>query len=311
MSANEARSVFTLAHLSDIHLSPLPKVKRHQLLSKRLLGYVNWHRGRKFVHRRDVLDLLTRDVKVRGPDHIAVTGDLTNLGLPQEFPPAAEWLRQLGAPDEVTAIPGNHDAYVRLHPDKTTAHWRPFMEANEAGHALYETPPGGFPFVRRFGDIALIALSSAVPTAPFVAAGWLGETQRRALADVLDRLGREGLFRVVLIHHPPLPGQAGWRRGLRDAREVRGVLRDHGAELVLHGHNHEQSVLDCETAGGPAIVVGVPSASEAVDGRVPAARYNEYAIERAGNGWCVEMTGRAATLDGQVWECEKRVLRSR
>jgi len=311
MSANEAQHVFTLAHLSDIHLSPLPQVKRHQLLSKRLLGYVNWHRGRKFVHRREILDLLTRDLKARDPDHIAVTGDLTNLGLPQEFPPAAEWLRQLGAPDDVTAIPGNHDAYVRLHPDKATAHWRPFMESNEAGHALYETPSAGFPFVRRFGDIALVALSSAVPTAPLVAAGRLGKAQRRALAEILDRLGRGGLFRVVLIHHPPLPGQAGWRRALRDARKVEEILRDHGAELVLHGHNHEQSVLECETVSGPAIVVGVPSASEAIDGREPAARYNEYAIERAGNGWRVEMTGRAAAANGQVWECEKRVLRSR
>lgn len=311
MTANEAQHVFTLAHVSDIHLSPVPKVMRRQLLSKRLFGYVNWHRGRKFVHKREVLDLLTHDLKERGPDHILVTGDLTNLGLPQEFPPAAEWLWQLGAPDDVTVIPGNHDAYVRLHPDKATALWRPFMEANEAGSALFETPPGGFPFVRRYGDIALIALSSAVPTAPLVAAGWLGSAQRRALADILDRLGQKRLFRVVLIHHPPLPGQAGWRRALRDAHEVQEILRDHGAELVLHGHNHEQSVLDCETISGPAIVVGVPSASEAVDGRVPAARYNEYAIERAGNGWHVEMTGRAATKDGQVLECEKRVLRSR
>ena len=311
MTANEAQHVFTLAHVSDIHLSPVPKVMRRQLLSKRLFGYVNWHRGRKFVHKREVLDLLTHDLKQRGPDHIAVTGDLTNLGLPQEFPPAAEWLWQLGAPDDVTVIPGNHDAYVRLRPDKATALWRPFMEANEAGSALFETPPGGFPFVRRYGDIALIALSSAEPTAPLVAAGWLGSAQRRALPDILDRLGQKRLFRVVLIHHPPLPGQAGWRRALRDAHEVQEILRDHGAELVLHGHNHEQSVLDCETISGPAIVVGVPSASEAVDGRVPAARYNEYAIERAGNGWHVEMTGRAATKDGQVLECEKRVLRSR
>ena len=89
MSANEAQRVFTLAHVSDIHLSPLPKVRRRQLLSKRLLGYVNWHRGRKFVHKREILDLLADDLKERGPDHIVVTGDLTNLALPQEFPPAA------------------------------------------------------------------------------------------------------------------------------------------------------------------------------------------------------------------------------
>ncbi|MEM9591924.1 MAG: metallophosphoesterase, partial [Pseudomonadota bacterium] len=143
------------------------------------------------------------------------------------------------------------------------------------------------------------------------AAGWLGAEQRRALARALDKLGHAGLFRVVLIHHPPLPGQANWRRGLRDAAEVRDVLREHGAELVLHGHNHEQSVHELETVSGPAIVVGVPSASEAVDGRMPAARYNEYAIERAGNGWRVEMTGRAATAAGQVRECERLQLRSR
>ena len=303
--------MFTLAHLSDIHLSPLPKVKSHQLFSKRLLGYVNWHRGRKYVHRRDVLDLLTRDVKEHSPDHIALTGDLTNLGLPQEFPATAAWLRQLGTPETVTVIPGNHDAYVRLHPDKATAHWRPFMEANDAGQALFKTPSAGFPFVRRFDDIALIALSSAVPTAPFVAAGWLGAEQRRAFADILDRIGQEGLFRVVLIHHPPLPGQASWRRALRDATEVQEILREHGAELVLHGHNHVQSVLELETVSGPAIVVGVPSASEAVDGRIPAARYNQYAIERSGNGWHVEMTGRAATATGNVRDCENRVLRTR
>ena len=62
MSANEAQRVFTLAHVSDIHLSPLPKVRRRQLLSKRLLGYVNWHRGRKFVHKREILDLLARTI---------------------------------------------------------------------------------------------------------------------------------------------------------------------------------------------------------------------------------------------------------
>jgi len=105
--------VFTLAHLSDIHLSPLPRARRRHLLSKRILGYVNWHRGRKYVHRREILDLLTRDLVEQNPDHVAVTGDLVNLGLPEEYLRAADWLHHLGAPSEVTAIPGNHDAYVR------------------------------------------------------------------------------------------------------------------------------------------------------------------------------------------------------
>jgi 3',5'-cyclic AMP phosphodiesterase CpdA len=271
---------------------------------------VNWHRGRKYVHRREILDLLTRDIVEQKPDHIAVTGDLVNLGLPEEFARAAEWLHHLGPPTRVTAIPGNHDAYVRLHPEAGTGRWRPYMEANAAGERLFPTPPSQFPFVRRFGDVALIALSSAIPTMPFIAAGKIGRAQRDLLGNVLDRANRAGLFRVVLVHHPPLRLQAGWHRGLRDAGRFTRVLRKHGAELVLHGHNHVQTVHELETETGPAIIVGVPSASEAVEGRLPSARYNEYAIARAGDGWSVEMIGRSvAAAPEHGWESERRLLR--
>ena len=107
----------------------------------------------------------------------------------------------------------------------------------------------------------------------------------------LEELGRQGLFRVVLIHHPPLAGQAGWRRGLRDAKELTSLLKEKGAELVLHGHNHEQTLFELETVTGPAIVVGVPSASEAVSGRIPAARYNEYRIGKV-EQWLALRDGR-------------------
>jgi 3',5'-cyclic AMP phosphodiesterase CpdA len=279
-------------------------------MSKRMLGYVNWHRGRKYVHRREILDLITHDIVEQKPDHIAVTGDLVNLGLPEEFLRAAEWLHHLGPPGKVTAIPGNHDAYVRLHPG--TGHWQPYMQSNAAGEKLFPTPPARFPFVRRFGDVALVALSSAIPTMPFIAAGKIGTAQRALLATALDRLKQAGLFRVVLIHHPPLRNQAGWHRGLRDAGRFTRVLEQHGAELVLHGHNHAQTVHELETATGPAIVVGVPSASEAVEGRIPAARYNEYSIARADGGWRLEMVGRSvAAAPEHIWESERRVLRER
>jgi 3',5'-cyclic AMP phosphodiesterase CpdA len=304
--------VFTLAHLSDIHLSPMPRARHRDLLSKRAFGYVNWHRGRKLVHRREILDFLTRDIVAQKPDHIAVTGDLVNIGLPEEFVRAAEWLHHLGPPGRVTAIPGNHDAYVRLHPERGTALWRPYMQANRSGTALFTTPPSGFPFIRRFGDVALVALSSALPTMPLIAAGKLGDKQRLALADALRALGAKNLFRVILVHHPPLPGQASWRRGLRDAGKFARIVREAGAELILHGHNHEQTIRELDTVSGPAFVVGVPSASEAVEGRIPAARYNEYRIARKGSGWQCEMVGRALAAEpAHVFECERVMLRER
>src|SRR5262245_7880467 len=104
--------MFVLAHLSDPHLAPLPRVRFAELLSKRGLGYINWLRKRRSIHRADVLSALVSDLKGQGPDHIAVTGDLVNLSLTNEFKPARDWLGGLGGPRDVTAVPGNHDAYV-------------------------------------------------------------------------------------------------------------------------------------------------------------------------------------------------------
>ena len=47
---------------------------------------------------------------------------------------------------------------------------------------------GGFPFVRRRGPLALIGLSTAVPTAPFMATGRLGDAQLARLGEMLDAL---------------------------------------------------------------------------------------------------------------------------
>jgi len=302
--------MFTLAHLSDPHIPPLPECSPFELIGKRITGYLNWRWRRGAHHSREVLDKLTKDMLAHEPDHIAVTGDLANLSLAPEFQTGREFLQSLGDGKRVSVIPGNHDAYVRLHPKAGTHHWLPYMESNAAGERLFPTPPTQFPFVRRFGDVALVALSSAVPTMPLIAAGKIGSLQRDLLGSALDRLKQANLFRVVLIHHPPLREQAGWHRGLRDAGKFKRVLQRHGAELILHGHNHEQTVLEIPTATGPAIIVGVPSASEAVEGRAPAARYNQYAIARNGDGWRVEMVGRSVAAPPEhVWESERRILR--
>ena len=43
--------MFRLAHISDVHLGPLPDVTYRELASKRMVGYVNWQRNRRrFLH---------------------------------------------------------------------------------------------------------------------------------------------------------------------------------------------------------------------------------------------------------------------
>ena len=60
-------AAFTLAHLSDPHLPPLPAVRLRDLAGKRVLGYLNWTRNRHKFHRREVLDALVSDMQARRP----------------------------------------------------------------------------------------------------------------------------------------------------------------------------------------------------------------------------------------------------
>src|SRR5262249_12598299 len=136
------------------------------------------------------------DLKMQSPDHIAVTGDIANIALPAEFPQGRDWLENLGSAQDVTFVPGNHDIYVREAAGFAGRQWGAYM-CDDAGGA-------GFPFVRRRNDIALVGLSTGVPTAPFLATGWLGANQLAELSAVLNKLKAEGVFRVVLIHHPPV-----------------------------------------------------------------------------------------------------------
>src|SRR5207244_9999022 len=106
-------AAFTLAHLSDPHLPPLPAARLRELAGKRALGYLNWTRNRHKYHRREVLDALVADMQAQRPDHIAVTGDLVNLALEAEFTPAQAWLESVGTPQRGTVGPGTHGAYVR------------------------------------------------------------------------------------------------------------------------------------------------------------------------------------------------------
>jgi 3',5'-cyclic AMP phosphodiesterase CpdA len=300
----------TLAHLSDLHLAPVRGFSLRYLNVKRGLGYLNWQRSRRRVHLADSLDAVVADMKSHAPDHIAVTGDLINLGLPAEYETARAWLEGLGGPDTVTAIPGNHDVYTRLRGHPGIERWADYMQPEAWGARFGTGPERGFPFVRRVGPAALICLCSGVETPPFVAAGELGPAQIAAFEKILQQTAEEGLVRVVLIHHPPLPGQASPRRGLRDAARLEQVLAREGAELILHGHNHRDSHIDFTWARGRIPVLGVASGSmgRAHKGE-PLGRYNLLRIGRENGEVRIECTTRGLDeLSGTVLQLDRKRL---
>ena len=151
----------------------------------------------------------------------------------------------------------------------------PYMTSNEGGRA-YGGIDEGFPYVKKFGDIALVGFSSAVPTPPFMASGRLGGEQILQASRIFESLGKDGLCRVVLMHHPPIDSRSNWYRGLSDAKAFGRVVKTHGAELILHGHWHTQTIKSIEGAMGHVPIIGVPSASSGQVGHKPLARYNLF-----------------------------------
>jgi 3',5'-cyclic AMP phosphodiesterase CpdA len=291
---------FTLAHLSDPHLPPLPAARLRDLAGKRALGYVNWIRNRHKYHRREVLDALIADMQAQRPDHVAVTGDLVNLALEAEFTPAKAWLESLGTPQEVTVVPGNHDAYVRA----TRHHFGGTFEKYLRGDAGADGTR--FPFVRRRGPLTLIGVSSAVPTLPLMATGRLGRAQLDALDRELAKLPPDETFRVLLVHHP-LHSTSRMKR-LTDSKALRAVLKRRGVELILHGHDHIHSTMWIEGAGRQIPAVGVPSASALAHRHYPAAAYNLFSIARIGGTWHCVQTVRAIDADFRVKQIKQVAL---
>jgi 3',5'-cyclic AMP phosphodiesterase CpdA len=291
-------AAFTLAHLSDPHLPPLPVPRLSELLGKRALGYLNWTRNRHLYHRRDVLDVLVSDLRAQTPGHVAVTGDLVNLALEAEFAPALAWLRSVGPPDQVTVVPGNHDAYVRATRQRFAETFADHISGDAAGGAT-------FPFLRRRGPLVLIGLSTAVPTLPLMATGTLGQTQLEALDQMLSGLAGDDAFRVLLIHHP-LRSDSRVKR-LTDAPKLRTLLKRRGVDLVLHGHDHVHSTIWIEGPDRRIPVVGVPSASACAHGRYPDAAYNLYSIAREGMAWRCDQSVRG--INGRLQTREIRRIR--
>ena len=292
--------MFVLAHLSDPHIPPLSEPRLVELFGKRITGYLNWKLRRGAHHRRDVLDGLTADLLAQSPDHISVTGDLANLSTAGEFDVGRKFLAGLGDGKNVTVIPGNHDAYVRSTNGMYLAAWR----ENLLGDAGSNVP---FPFLRRRGPLAIVGLSTAVPTLPFFASGRLGTDQLDRLAVVLEQLSKEKLFRVILIHHPPA-GPRPWLKRLEDAPGFRDVIALYGADLVLSGHDHVAAVNEIEGLGKPVPVVQVPSASAAMDDPRGGGAYNLYRIDGEFGRWSCEMESRGITTAGKIASLGKKRL---
>lgn len=282
--------MYILAHLSDVHLGDVGIPPPGLLLSKRILGLASWHLRRKAVHQGAVLAALVADLKSHRPDHTAVTGDLVNISLPEEFSRAARWLATLGPPTEVSVVPGNHDAYVPMPWDRSLALWEAYMTGDPGPDRPPPLPGAGrFPYLRRRGPLALIGISTAVPMPPHMAAGRIGTEQLARLDAMLQATAAPGICRVIMIHHPPVSSRAYRHKQLLDSGEFCSVIARRGAELIVHGHTHMSGRAELAAPKGRVPVVGVPSASARPSRKRDHARYHLYRFRQDRGQWRIDV----------------------
>ena len=240
--ANES---FRFVQLSDPHLSSPGFPNPLRLTNKRILGYLSWLRRRRRTYQRWVLDLAIKQIQQQQISHYVVTGDLTHIGLKNEFEQVAQWLTNLGKPQDVTVIPGNHDLYVNESWDRSFAKWHDYMNGDEEFSELQNGSNDAqqnleqfFPSIRLRSNCVFISMSSVFAAPWFRATGHINQSQLDRLTQLLQKPQLKNLCRILLIHHPISIQSISARKRLINYPQLIEILRDNPVQLILHGHGH-------------------------------------------------------------------------
>jgi 3',5'-cyclic AMP phosphodiesterase CpdA len=291
-----------IAHFSDLHVLDLEGVSPLRFLNKRLTGWANLRFKRKAKHRTSYVRAVAREVRRAGVQHVAITGDLTNLALETEFAAVRALLEEeMGfSPRDVSVVPGNHDLYTRgaRRSGRFAAFFHRYTEC-DLGVAV-AAGGGRFPFVKLRGPTAIIGLSSAVPRPPFVASGVLGRAQLGALGAALSHPEVRSRTPIVLVHHPvhnPPSRLKTFVEGLWDAAALEARLSHVREGLVLHGHLHARAQRPLATRAGRILSVGATSASLHHDEPHRMAGFNVYEVD--------DRSGDVRSVEAHVYDPER------
>ena len=301
---NTSAGTCCIAHLSDLHLFNPANMLARDFLSKRILGYMSWRLHRQAEHQIDFMPALLEALRRTDVDHIVITGDLTHLSHAADFETAAAVLDQLGGPDRLTLIPGNHDAYVPIPRRERFAHLDAYMPpcAGEAAATGTFEQKSVLPSLRKLAETAVIGISTARPTAPFLATGSIGRNQLDRLEKLLVQAKSENLFRLIMIHHPPVQGLVSRRKCLTDQAALAVTIRNFGAELLLHGHTHRFSEAAIKGPAGLIPVIGVPSLTALTSRGKRRAGFHLNRIRQTENGWTVEITAYRYSISAAAFQ---------
>ncbi len=267
-----------IAHLSDLHVLDLENVRARDFFSKRAVGGTNLLTGRRNSHPLELAERLIEDVTRIAPDHVVVTGDVTNLSLPGEFQRATRLLQPLWGYDKLTVIPGNHDCYTAGA--QAESRFERFF-----GELLFKdntcTGTEQSPAIKVFDDVVIVGLSSALKTGALMSWGQVGTGQLDRLDAALTRPDVQGKSIIALIHHN-LHKRDPFKEltsSLRDREELIARLLAHNVNVLCHGHTHRSNRFEVSLGSHSMLVIGSGSSTQNTADPERVARYNLMQVE--------------------------------
>lgn len=252
-----------IAHLTDLHLIEEEHASRRGMDRLRLSWLTLGRPADAARRRRRALVGLT-EARRSGADHLVITGDLTEDGVPAQFEVLAAVLAESGLdPARVTLVPGNHDLYA------DGAAWERALGGPLRAFARTSAPGA----TAALPGAVVAAVSTAFPQAFTRSAGALDRFQLDRLTALAAETRRSGHALVIAQHHPPLPSPVpGWQwiDGLQEHEPLGELLRANDHAHVLHGHTHRTVDLPVRR-GAP---VRIFSAQSAAHGEAPLRLYH-------------------------------------
>ncbi|MDH4224425.1 MAG: metallophosphoesterase [Deltaproteobacteria bacterium] len=244
-----------LIHISDLHLHIIPTRISH-FRGKRVLGAVNLLLRRRRAYPRARALGLVRLLDEMKWDHLVITGDLTQLGLEEEFDLARQVLAPLleRGPGRVTILPGNHDRYD----------W-PFLTRDWFSMYFGEFFQGGEITTRELTPHwHLAGWDSTRLTHPIMADGLVRPETLKATGCWITELPQGS--RVMVANHFPLafppPRHSRWHHDLRNIPQVLDWMADQPVDVYLHGHMHHNWVVEQTLGGRPVRFVNSASSTQ-------------------------------------------------
>ena len=202
-------------------------------------------------------------------DVVAISGDLSQRSRSGEFQRAAVFLRDAAKVSQTIVVPGNHDVAWWHAPlgigdrSKIYETYREFVSP-ELEPALY-VPGAAFVGLNTSHGITRRTLTWNLRDLSII--GDLKKKQFEYARTAFSR-AKNADARIIVMHHNPVKGELSQRHGLKNTQRILGTFAEMGVDLILCGHDHQESVHYIEhTRKGTVIATAGTVSSRSRGGR--------------------------------------------